>query len=521
MIIDGFTMLRRLSGGRHGEIWQAADDTSGAAVALKQLLGADPATAVRIRAEVDRLSALSEPHLVRSRPPVSDPNDMWLVEDWVEGTSLAAIMAGSADLSRPQALGVVRGVLIGLAAAHRAGVAHGEVSPRSIMITIGGQIVVVGFAAHLAEDSVAGADGFASPETAAGAAAAPTADVYATGTILARLLPAGGTELRPVVDRAMTTEAGGRYPDADAFLADLDAAAERAYGAGWWTTAGLSAVVAATVAATSAGAAGAGVAAAGSAGTISGSLTAGEGALAGASQIAPGAGAVKTVATAGRSGRRVGLILAGAVVVLIAVVVGAVALLRPGSSGAAPNGAQAADTNTGRATSSAPVTSPSPSPSTRPTPTPIPKPTPPAPPQQGFGGSYRYEAVVTKSTDSNPPVGKRYTATWVVQSTCRGTSCSATVRSSTQQTPFTMPSRGKGWHTDQTIKTDCVFPDTGKRTGQRVPLRYVRTLEPGSAGASGVTKITGRESVRQMKMCTRQTAPRYEVRYKITISKIK
>jgi len=39
----------------------------------------------------------------------------WLVEEWVDGTTLAAVTLRSGRLSPQQALGVVRGALLGLA----------------------------------------------------------------------------------------------------------------------------------------------------------------------------------------------------------------------------------------------------------------------------------------------------------------------------------------------------------------------------------------------------------------------
>lgn len=529
MIIDGFGLLRQLPGGRHGAMMHGTDQATGTPVALKQMLGTDVATAERIRAEIDRLTSVSEPHLAGRRPPVDGPDGLWLVEDWVEGTSLAAVLASGAAVTRPQALGVIRGILLALAAAHAATVVHGELSPRSVLINTEGQPMLVGFAAHLADASVAAADGFAAPEALGGRALSPAADVFSAGAILNRMLAADAETLplRPIVERATATDPVTRYPDAAAFLADLEPAAERAYGPTWWTTAGLSGIVASTAAATAAaaGTAGTTTAAAGSGGAIAGTLSAGDGVLAGASQITHGSGAIKTVvATGARNGKRVGLIIAGVAVVLVVVVVGAVALLRPGNNGPAAGGELAGSrpgSNTGSNTGS--TSDPSGGPSSVPTPvkSPAPARTPKPPPQQGFTGTYSWESVVTNSTVSSIPVGKRYRAIWAAKTDCRGGTCRSTVSSSVGSKPFQLePGRG-GWHTDQTTKAQCVNLRTGKLAGFTVPLRHVRTLTPGAGGPRGIEKITGTERFQQLKNCKNQQGPRQDVRYKITISKIK
>ena len=48
------------------------------------------------------------------------------------------------------------------------------------------------------------------------------------------------------MQRSCSIDPDGRYADAGEFLAALDEAAERSMGAGWWETAGIGTLVAAT-----------------------------------------------------------------------------------------------------------------------------------------------------------------------------------------------------------------------------------------------------------------------------------
>lgn len=501
MTVDGFRLVRQLPGGRHGAVWQAIDIASQAPVALKQMLGVEPSTFERVRAEVDRLRGLSDRHLVRSHPPAAGTDECWLVEDWVEGVSLAAVQAGSDTLTRPQALGIIRGALLGLSTAHRDGIAHGELSPRSVLIDTDGEPVVVGFGAHLADATVADADGFAGPEAAAELTATPTADVYSVGRMLDRLLAVDGVpdDLEPVVARSTARDPASRYPDAAGLLADLEERAERAYGSGWWTTAGLSGIVAAASA--TAATATVGVAASGS-GAVAGALSSGSGALAGAGR-AVGSGAVH--------GRRTGLVIAGTAAGLVAMVVAAVAVLRPDSGRQA--GPETAAVNTSQSAKPAPTTTGSTSSSRSASPKPTPKPDP----ALSFTGTYSYVRVVTKSNSSDTRVGERYRTSWQVSTTCQGSTCTSSVTDGDDDS-WELATGGGSWKDAYTYKAECIRTDTGKETGEKVKMSYSQLLTP-KTSKNGVVSVSGTARTRQLQKCPNQTIPKRDIRYKITISK--
>lgn len=504
MTVDGFRLVRQLPGGRHGAVWQAVDIASQAPVALKQMLGVEPSTFARVRAEVDRLRGLADRHLVRSHPPAAGADECWLVEDWVEGVSLAAVQAGSDTLTRAQALGIIRGALLGLSTAHRDGIAHGELSPRSVLIDTDGEPVVVGFGAHLADATVADADGFAGPEAAAQLTATPTADVFSVGRMLDRLLAVEGVpdDLAPVVARSTARDPASRYPDAAGLLADLEERAERAYGSGWWTTAGLSGIVAAASA--TAATATVGAAASGS-GAVAGALSSGSGALAGAGR-AVGSGVVH--------GGRTGLIIAGTAVGLIVMVVAAVAVLRPDSGRQA--GPEAAAVNASQSAKPAATTQARTTSSTR---SASPKPTPKADPAVSFTGTYRYVRVVTKSNRSDTPVGERYRTSWQVSTTCQGSTCTSSVTDGDDDS-WELATGGGSWKDAFTYKVTCIITDTGKETGEKVKMSYSQVLTPKTSN-KGVVSVVGTARRRQLQKCSKQVLPKDDIRYKITITTTK
>ena len=62
---------------------------------------------------------------------------------------------------------------------------------------------------------------------------------------------------------------------------------------------------------------------------------------------------------------------------------------------------------------------------------------------------------------------------------------------------------------------------TGKKSGQKVPTRYKRTLKVTARKGDLITKISGTDRYYQVKKCTNQIAPMIDVRKKITITFVK
>ena len=252
---DGYEILGRVATTASGVVWKARDRALDRLVALKEIALAAAAH------EVQALVSLRSVHVVEVYGIVEDGAHAYLIEEWVEGATLAAVLRSSGPLSERQALGVIRGALLGLAVAHRAGVVHGDVSVSNILIATDGaaKLIDFGSVARVGEAARAWSAAFEAPEIAAGHAVTPAADVYSAAAVLAMLLH-GRTDLQPstrgidepvrgVLDRALSALAGNRYPDAAALLVALDAAAEQRYGVLWWTDAGLGALAGASTAA--------------------------------------------------------------------------------------------------------------------------------------------------------------------------------------------------------------------------------------------------------------------------------
>lgn len=249
--VGGYEVIGRVGAGATGTVFKARDAGLGRYVALKRV---SPGAVDLLRAEASRLAQLDDPHVVSVYGFVEEPDAAYLVLEWVEGATLAEVLAAGGRLVVPQALGVSRGALIGLAHAHARGVVHGDVSTSNVLVDTGGTSRLIDF-------GVGGSTpAYRPPEARAGARMSPAADVYAAAAVLVHLLTGRAAPdavpdlghvdhgIRPVLATALAVQPEQRFPDAAAFLAALEDAAGRTYGAVWWTTAGIPALVAPAIA---------------------------------------------------------------------------------------------------------------------------------------------------------------------------------------------------------------------------------------------------------------------------------
>lgn len=500
MEIRGYQLDQQLPGGRFGARWRGTGP-HGEAVALKQLARLEATSADAVLDGLACFRAVADPHLARGDEPVPDAAGcVWLVEEWVEGVSLGAL-AKERTLSTGQALGVARGVLGGLAALHSAGLAHGLVSPATVMLDMAGQPRLIDAGSWLADPDVAATDGFAAPEVLAGEAPGSASDVFSAGRLVSESLAAGPVDagLAAVLATATADDPRARQQDAGALLAQLSHAAERAYGPVWWTLEGVGGAVASAVGSGAAGAvATTGAATSGSSGVVPGSLGVGSAALvAGAETGSGGAGLVREVAKGSNPLRK-----------LIPVVVGVVVVVVAGLAVASNSGPQSG-------TLAVPAGSTTPSASVSPSATATPTPTPTPPLALGFNGTYTYVSVRTKSNDPRFPVGEKQTSTWKVTTTCVGQDCTTIAEANGSPVPMTLTD--SGWVSDLTFPVDCVEFDTQKKIG-RVDFRLVRKLKVVSVADGHVTKLRGTSKARQLKACKIQTVPVGKYEYKVTMT---
>ena len=160
--VPGYTGLKALGSGGFGEVVLARHDGSGRQVAIKYLrrdLVADERFAVMFRGEAAVLASLDDPHVVRLHEYVESAGGAAIVMELVDGVSLRQILARHGATTPEAALVVLRGSLLGLAAAHARGVVHRDYKPDNVLVDGDGasKLTDFGIAALAGDRSARGA----------------------------------------------------------------------------------------------------------------------------------------------------------------------------------------------------------------------------------------------------------------------------------------------------------------------------------------------------------------------------
>ena len=209
---DRFLLQERVAGGSMGVVYKAHDRRLAEAdgfdpwVAIKVLSPKLSRNAHALRAlqqEAAKGRCLSHPNIVRFIDLDRDGDIYFIVMEWLEGRSLAAILDENKHtrVDMKTSLDIVRQVALALDYAHRCGVVHADVKPANIMLTPSGQVKLFDFGIarirqkqHDARNSfdpgVLGAitPAYSSMQVLTGEDPAPTDDVFSLGCLMYRLV---------------------------------------------------------------------------------------------------------------------------------------------------------------------------------------------------------------------------------------------------------------------------------------------------------------------------------------------
>lgn len=262
--VSGYTTVRELGAGASGRVVLARHHETGTPVAVKYLsekVRADDRFLAGFRAEARLLGALESPHVVQLYEYVETQSGAAIVMELVDGIPLRALLRQEGATGPEAALTVLKGSLLGLAAAHAAGVVHRDYKPDNVLVAGDGSSKLVDFGIALASGEsgdIAGTPVYMAPEQWTGRPASPATDVYAaTATFFECLTgakPYAGTTamelavqhmeapipddlapepVRPLIRSGLAKTPEDRPASASDFVAELEAVATAAYGEDW------------------------------------------------------------------------------------------------------------------------------------------------------------------------------------------------------------------------------------------------------------------------------------------------
>ena len=262
--VPGYVEQRELGHGASGRVVEAVQERTTLQVAIRYLspdLVADPDFLPRFRTQMLKLKELDVPSVVRVYDYAEQPGQgAAVVMELVDGVSLRSVIEGQGPLEPVAALAVLKGSLLGLAAVHRLGFGHRDVTPGNVLVDTSGQVKLTGFgmAALAAEEMQAvGTPSYLAPERWEGDSASPASDVYAATAVFFECLtgepPFSGdlaalqeqhvsgalpldrvdARLAPLIAQGMAKDPASRPHSANAFISELEALAGVTYGSDW------------------------------------------------------------------------------------------------------------------------------------------------------------------------------------------------------------------------------------------------------------------------------------------------
>jgi tRNA A-37 threonylcarbamoyl transferase component Bud32 len=269
-----YLLEEEVAAGGMGAVWRARDRVLGREVAVKVLherLAHQPDLLERFRLEAVAAARLSHPNVVRVFDTGIDDGVCFIVMELFHSTTLQTRLADG-PLPPAEAASIARGMLQGLAHAHREGIIHRDVKPANVLIDPTGLVKVTDFgiakAAFATSDltttgELLGTARYLAPEQVDSRAVDHRADLYSSGVVLYEALagrppfegrthiatatmrlttdPPPPGALRPGIPRALEAatmralarDPNGRFQTAEEMSAALDRAAPapRARGA--------------------------------------------------------------------------------------------------------------------------------------------------------------------------------------------------------------------------------------------------------------------------------------------------
>ncbi len=182
------------------DVFLARDQLLDRPVAVKVLFpqfASEPTFVERFRREAQAAANLNHPSIVAVYDWGEHDNTYFIVMEYVEGRSLADLIAAEGTLHHDRAAEICTDVAAALGFAHRNGTVHRDVKPGNILITPSGQVKVTDFGIARAfgggdeltqTGSVMGTATYFSPEQAQGKSVDPRSDLYSLGVVLFEMI---------------------------------------------------------------------------------------------------------------------------------------------------------------------------------------------------------------------------------------------------------------------------------------------------------------------------------------------
>lgn len=244
--IDRFEIRAILGEGRCGPVFRAFDPDLGRLVAVRQLapaVVADQQWYDRLRRAVSRMAGITNAHCVEIYSLDAEATPPVLLNEYVDGPSLRALIEAHGPLTPQACLVTLDGALAGLDHIHTLGISHGYVTPSCVLLDRDGVSKLTDVGLGYGGKVPANAQAYLAPEVRSGTAPGSAADLFGAAALFAFALTAAtpGVEslgrlpadLRAVIAGGLSTQPTSRPATVTDFRDAVAQAAESAYGSDW------------------------------------------------------------------------------------------------------------------------------------------------------------------------------------------------------------------------------------------------------------------------------------------------
>ncbi|MBI5950123.1 MAG: serine/threonine protein kinase [Chloroflexi bacterium] len=198
---ENYQIQAHMAQGGMSDIYRAFDLVHHREVVIKipdQSMLGDPAQFERFQREMEVMSLLDHPAILKGLGSGKYNRIPYLVTEYVNGQSLRSLTEASGPLPPEQVVPLIRKIADGMAYCHKNEVIHRDLKPENILITADGQPVIMDFGLALTKGShrvtysnlsaTMGTPDYMAPEQIEGQRGDQRTDIYALGVMMYELL---------------------------------------------------------------------------------------------------------------------------------------------------------------------------------------------------------------------------------------------------------------------------------------------------------------------------------------------
>lgn len=193
--VGDYQILNELGSGGMGRVYKVRNVISDRIEAMKVLLpdlAGRQELATRFLREIKLMASLNHPNIAQLRTAFTADNQLVMIMEYVEGTTLADRLEKHGPIPVPEALNYISQVLDALSYAHGQHIIHRDIKPANIMVTPQGAVKLMDFGIARAGDghsltmtgTTLGSLGYMSPEQVKGEVTDARSDLYSVGVSL-------------------------------------------------------------------------------------------------------------------------------------------------------------------------------------------------------------------------------------------------------------------------------------------------------------------------------------------------